>query len=126
MNGQSAGARRAAAALELLPLAGFEDELRRGAQVFRPRAPATDPLGGALKRIEQNPAHTQSRLLTRILTALTCQQGEFRLAEAASLDSDTLFMAIALMDAYAAGKPAREEWIRAVDAATAAQSGAEA
>lgn len=66
----------------------------------------------------------QSRLLTRILTALTFQRGEFRRAEVASLDSETLAMVITLMDAYASGRSAREEWVRAVGAAEAAQLGA--
>lgn len=124
MSEQTAGARRAAANVELLPIVGFEDELRRNVHFFRPRSPAGDPLAKALKQIEQNPAYSQSRLLTRILSALTYQEGEFRRAEASSLDSETLFMVIDLMNAYAAGTPAREEWIRAVDAARAAQGGA--
>ena len=74
-----------------------------------------------MKKIEKNPAFTQSRLLTRILAALTYQQGEFRRAEIASLDSETLAMVITLMDAHAAGTTTREEWICAVDLARAAQ-----
>jgi hypothetical protein len=105
----------------MLPMIAFQDVLRRSVQFFRPRVPAGDPLVQAVKIIEQNPAYTQSRLLTRILAALTYQEGEFRRAEAAALDSETLFMVINLMDAYAAGTPAREEWIRAVDTARAAQ-----
>ncbi|MBI4194127.1 MAG: hypothetical protein HY526_03500 [Betaproteobacteria bacterium] len=79
-----------------------------------------------MKKIEQNPAFTQSRLLTRILAALTYQQGEFRRAEIAALDGETLAMVITLMDAHAAGKSTRDEWIRAVDAANAALVGADA
>jgi hypothetical protein len=100
---------------------GFEGELRLSMHFFRPRAAAADPLARTLKQIEQNPACPQSRLLTRILAALTYQEGEFRRAEASSLDSEALFMVIDLMDAYAAGTPAREEWIRAVETAKAAQ-----
>ena len=100
---------------------GFQDELRRSVHFFRPRPASGDPLARTLKQIEQNPTYAQSRLLTRILAALTYQEGEFRRAEAASLDSEALFMVIDLMDAYAAGTPAREEWIRAVAAAKAAQ-----
>ena len=124
MSEQSAGARRAAAAVELMPIIGFQDVLRRSAQFFRPRVPAGDPLAETVKQIEQNPAYAQSRLLTRILAALTYQEGEFRRAEASSLDSETLFLVIKLMDACAAGAHAREEWIRAVDAARAAELGA--
>jgi hypothetical protein len=75
-----------------------------------------------VRRIEKNPAFTQSRLLTRILAALTYQQGEFRRAEIACLDSETLAMVITLMDAHAAGTTTREEWICAVDLARAAQA----
>jgi hypothetical protein len=124
MSEQSAGARRAAAAVELMPMIGFQDVLRRSAQFFRPRLPVGDPLAETVKQIEQNPAYAQSRLLTRILTALTYQEGEFRRAEASSLDSETLFLVIKLMDACAAGAHTREEWIRAVDAARAAELGA--
>ena len=99
------------------------EELRRVAH-FCPRLPAGDPLTAAVKKIEQNPAFAQSRLLARILTALTYQKGEFRRAEAAGLDLDTLSTVITLMDVCAAGTLAREEWIRAVDAANAAQLGA--
>jgi len=102
----------------------FQDELRRSAQFSSPRVAMGNPLAETLKQIEQNPAYSQSRLLTRILAALTYQEGEFRRAEAATLDSATLFLVIKLMDAYAAGAHARDEWIRAVDAAKAAQLGA--
>ena len=77
-----------------------------------------------MKEIEKNPAFTQSRLLTRVLAALTYQQGEFRRAEIASFDSKMLATVIALMDAHAAGTSTREEWICAVDLANAAQLGA--
>jgi hypothetical protein len=109
---------------ELLTPARFEEELRRIAR-YRPRLAIGDPLDAAVKKIEQNPAFTQSRLLTRILAALTYQQGEFRRAEIASLDSATLDMVITLMDAHAAGTTTREEWVCAVDLAQAAQLGAQ-
>jgi len=101
----------------------FQDELRRAAR-YCPRLPAGDPLAAAVKKIQQNPAFAQSRLLTRILTALTYQKGEFRRAEAAALDVDTLSIVITLMDICSAGTLAREEWTHAVDAANAAQLGA--
>ena len=91
---------------------------------YRPSAPIGDPLDAAVRRIEKNPAFTQSRLLTRILAALTYQQGEFRRAETAALDSETLAIVISLMDAHAAGTTTREEWICAVDLANAAELGA--
>ena len=124
MSEQSAGARRTAAAVELMPMSGFQDELRRSAQFFRQRAPAADPLAETVKQIQQNPAYAQSRLMTRILVALAYQEGEFRRAEAATLDSESLFLVLKLMDAYAAGAHSRDEWVRAVDAARAAELGA--
>jgi len=110
----------AAGMIELLSTARFEEELRRVAR-FRPRLPVGDALAAAVSRIEQNPAFTQSRLLTRILAALICQEGEFRRAEIAALDADTLAMVIALMDAHAAATSTREEWACALEKATAAQ-----
>jgi hypothetical protein len=108
---------------EMLSPARFEEELRRIGR-YRPRTPIGDPLDAAVKKIEKNPAFTQSRLLTRILAALTYQQGEFRRAEVAALDSETLDMVITLMDVHAAGTSTREEWVCAVDLAQAAQLGA--
>ncbi|MGH8642838.1 MAG: hypothetical protein ACRET6_14080 [Burkholderiales bacterium] len=80
-----------------------------------------DPLEAAVKRIERDPAFTQSRLLGRVLVALADQRGEFRRAEIAAFDSDTLGLVFALMDAHAAGTTTREEWRAAVDLADAAR-----
>jgi hypothetical protein len=110
-------------ATELLSAAGFQEELRRVARFFRPRLPVGDPLDATVRKIEQNPAFAQSRLLTRILAALTFQQGEFRRAEISSLDADTLAMVVTLLDVHAAGTSTREDWVRAADAAKAAQLG---
>ena len=114
--------RTAAGATELLSAARFQEELRRVAR-FRPKVPIGDPLAAAVRKIAQNPAFTQSRLLARILAALTGQKGEFRRAEVAAFDSDTLAMVIALMDAHAAGTSTREEWTGAVDEVQAALLG---
>jgi len=124
MSEQGGGSRPAVGATELLSVDRFQEELRRVAS-FRSRVPVGDPLDAAVKKIERNPAFTQSRLLTRILAALTYQQGEFRRAEIAALDSETLAMVITLMDVHAAGTSSREEWICAVDLARAAQLGAQ-
>lgn len=110
-------------ARDLLSPIQFQQEVRRVIR-FRSQAPCENPLAEAVRRIEQNPAYSQSRLLARILTALTYQQGEFRRAEIAALDAETLAMVITLMDAHAAGKSTPEEWIRAADAAKVAQVGA--
>ena len=117
---QNAGSMRAASQIEVLSITRFQEELRRASR-FCPRPPTADPLAAVLRKIEQNPAHTQSRLLTRILAALTFQQGEFRRAETATLDVDSLSIAVALMDAHAAGSSVHGDWVRTVDAARAAQ-----
>ena len=120
MSEASAGSRRAANGIELLSITQFQDELRRVGR-FTPRPPMPDALVAVVHKIEQNPAYAQSRLLTRILAALTYQEGNFRRAETAALDAGSLAIAITLMDDYAAGACAREDWIRAVDTARAAQ-----
>jgi hypothetical protein len=116
---ETAGSRRAANEVELLSIIQFQDELRRLSR-FTPRPPTPDALVAVVNKIEQNPAYAQSRLLSRILGALTYQVGDFRRAEAAGLDAGSLAMAVTLMDDYAAGTGAREDWVRAVDTARAA------
>ena len=123
MSGQDIQSQRAAGAVELLSVPRFMEELRRVARYGR-ALPVGDPLAAAVRRIENSPALAQSRLLTRILAALTYQQGEFRRAEVAALDSETLAMVITLMDAHVAGTSSREDWVRAVDATKAAELGA--
>lgn len=105
---------------ESLSIPRFLEELRRVPRYSRAQ-PIGDPLAVAVRRIENNPTFAQSRLLTRILAALTHQQGEFRRAEVAALDSETLAMVITLMDTRAAGTSTQEDWVRAVDAAKAAE-----
>jgi len=124
VSGQDIQSQRAAGAVELLSVSRFLEELRRVARYGR-ALPVGDPLAAAVRRIENSPALTQSRLLTRILAALTYQQGEFRRAEVAALDSETLAMVITLMDAHAAGTSSRDDWVRAVDATRAAELGAD-
>ena len=124
MSEQGGGSSSRPGATELLSAVRFQEELRRVARFFRSRLPVGDPLDAMVRKIEQNPAFTQSRLLTRILAALTYQQGEFRRAEISALDAETLAMVVTLMDVHAAGTSAREDWVRAADAAKAAQLGA--
>lgn len=107
---------------ELLSIPRFLDELRHVTR-FRSSPQIGDPLDAAVRRIENNPAFSQSRILTRLLAALTYERGEFRRAEVSAFDSETLTMAIALMDAHAAGTSTRDEWKCAVDRAIAAQDG---
>lgn len=111
----------AAASNELLSFARFGEELRRIRRLGCP-ALVGQPLDAAVTKIQKNPAFAQSRLLFRVLTALTYQRGEFRRAEIAAFDSETLAMVTALMDAHASGTPPRGDWISAVDAASAAES----
>jgi len=113
-----------AAPADRLSITGFLEELRRLAR-DRPAPRPGDPLDAAVKRIEKNPAFAQSRLLTRILAALVFQEGEFRRAETAALDSDTLALVVMLMDRHAAGTTTREEWVCAVELARAAELGAQ-
>ena len=123
MNEQGGASRSADGTTEFLSPARFEEEVRRVAR-FRPRVALGDALGAAVRKIEQNPAFTQSRLLTRILSALAYREGEFRRAEVSALDAVALDIVVALMDACAAGTSTREEWAGAVNAARAAELGA--
>lgn len=98
----------------------FQEELRRVARFDLPHA-GDNPLAEAVQKIKDNPAFSQSRLLGRILTALTYERGEFRRAEASALDSPTLRIVIALINANRAGTTLRDNWVNAVAAADAAQ-----
>ena len=120
MSEQGDETRPATVATELLSAARFQEELRRVTR-FRAHPPVGDALDATLRRIEQNPAYAQSRLLARVLAALTYETGEFRRAEIAAFDSETLAIVIGLLDAHAGGTSTREEWVRAADAALAAQ-----
>jgi hypothetical protein len=97
----------------------FEEELRHIARFDLQRS-VENPLAAAVQKIRDNPAFAQSRLLGRIVTALTYQSGEFRRAEASALDSETLGLVIALMNAHRSGKTPGDEWINAVTAVNAA------
>jgi hypothetical protein len=105
---------------DTLSAAEFNDELRHAARLDRPMV-VENPLGAALVQIEEHPTYTQSRLLARIMSALTYGVGQFRRAELSALDTKTRGLALALVDASSAGNTPREVWIEAVDAAGAAQ-----
>jgi hypothetical protein len=113
--------RSTTAASDTLSITRFQAELRRGVQASAPQAFA-NPLSDILQSIERNPAFPQSRLLTRLLSALISQVGEFRSAEVFAFDTKTRALVVALLDAFASGIPGREEWQRAIDSAIAAQS----
>ena len=108
---------------EILTAAQFQEELRRVARLDA-RSVAENPLAAAVLQIQTNPTFTQSRLLMRILDALTYARGEFRRAELAALDTATLRVVIALMDSLQAGTIARPKLEEAVTAAHRAQSAA--
>ena len=112
-------------ATELLSPAQYQDALRHVVR-FREQPAVADPLASAVRAIEQNPAFAQSRLLTRILVALTYEEGEFRRAEIGALDAETYAMVITLMDAFGSGTSPRSAWEQAVDSARAAEQGASA
>jgi hypothetical protein len=108
---------------ERLTAAQYQEALREAVR-FRPEAPVGDPLAVALKRIEENPAFSQSRLLTRLLVALTYDEGEFRRAEIAGLDATTYALSIGLMDAFGKASCPLADWQKAVETARAAELGA--
>jgi hypothetical protein len=113
------GSRSAFGANDVMSFLQFQEELRRVAR-FEVRPPVANPLAEAVRQIKENPAFTQSRLLSRLLTALTYERGDFRRAEASALDSATLGLVIALMNAAHAGTTARDDWVNAVSASDAA------
>jgi hypothetical protein len=108
----------AAREFDCLSLDQFESELRRFTQ-SRPVVPVAEPLDRVLKLIEPNPALSRSRLLVRILSALSGRNGEFRYAEVASLDSATISIVVQLMEARRSGGTAEKEWLRAAEKANA-------
>ena len=101
---------------DIMPLAQFEEELRRIAR-FDVSGPVENPLSAAVQKISDNPALGQARLLGRLLTALTYQCGDFRRADASAFDMATLRLAIGLMNAARAGTNTRAEWLGAIAAA---------
>jgi len=105
---------------ETLSVVEFQDELRHIARFDGPST-IDNPLSAAVAQIERNPAFTQSRLLTRILSALATGDGDFRRAELATLDTATRKIVIALMDAARAGTATPAQWGKAVDTAHAAE-----
>jgi hypothetical protein len=104
----------------MMPIQQFEGELRRVARLV-PKATVENPLAAIVQKIVQNPAYNESRLLTRLLTALTYQRGEFRFAEAAVFDTATLALIVGLLDTLSAGSVTDSQCRLAVEAADAAQ-----
>lgn len=104
-----------------MSVARFQQELRCGVQLPAPTASA-DALADVMQIIERNPALPQSRLLTRLLSALITQVGEFRSAEVFAFDTRTRAIVVALLDNFARGTPPRDQWQHAIDRAHAAQA----
>jgi hypothetical protein len=100
----------------------FQVELRRNAR-FESREPLRDALDVAVQNIRDNPAFAQSRLLGRVVRALTNGSGEFRRAEASAFDAPTLRLVVALMNAAVDGSHTRAEWLRAAAATESAANG---
>jgi len=98
---------------EVMSALEFQEALRHVAR-FDSRPPVENPLAVAVQRIRENPALSQSRLLSRMLTALTYERGEFRRAEISAFDSATLSIVIALINAARAGTTVRDDWVNAV------------
>jgi hypothetical protein len=98
----------------------FQVELRRIAR-FIPAIAMPDPLTAIVDTIVEHPAYTESRLLARLLAALTYQRGEFRLAEGAVFSSSTLALIIGLLDGLGRGNISEAQCRRAVEMADAAQ-----
>jgi hypothetical protein len=113
---------RAGARPDTLTAAQFNDELRRVARLDTPLA-VDNPLTAALVEIEARPFNLQSRVLARMLSALTYGAGDFRLAEISALDVPTRRIVLALSDASVAGTTPHDAWVKAVDAAQLAASG---
>lgn len=113
---------RAGARSDTLTAVEFNDELRH---VTRLDAHLTidDPLSAALVEIEAHPYNLQSRVLSRMLSALTYGAGDFRLAEISALDVPTRRIVLALSDACVSGTTPHDAWVRAVDAAQLAAHG---
>ena len=105
---------------ETLSADEFNRELRQSARLDRATV-VENPLGAALVQIEEHPTYLQSRILARLMSALTYGVGQFRRAELSALDAPTLTLALALADASTAGTTPHQVWIEAVDAAGAAQ-----
>ena len=96
---------------DVLALNEFAEELRRVARLERGAGP-DDLLPAAVNKVRQNPLFTQSRLLARLVDALSRESGEFRRAEASAFDGETLRL-IGLLNVGASGKTDRVDWQRA-------------
>jgi hypothetical protein len=74
-----------------------------------------DALAATVQNVTANPDFAQSRLLSRILRALTDGSGEFRRAEVSALDAPGLRLVVALLNAAVAGAHTRADWLHAAN-----------
>lgn len=120
MNDSAVITDNASSAVGRLSFEMFCSELRHVARFITAAAPA-NPLEAVLTAIRGNPALSQARLLTRMLAAYAGRQVSFRSAEVAAFDREHLGLVVALMNTHNAGTLSESEWLRAADAADAAQ-----
>jgi hypothetical protein len=119
MSNDSSTPRAATGTTDIITLEQFEEQVRHAAR-FDAGAPTENPLAAAVQKIRDNPALMPSRLLGRMLHALTYHAGEFRRADVSALDPAALRIMIALMNAARSNTNSRGDWISAVNDADAA------
>ena len=115
---QSAGDKRREQSRDVLPAAEFFVLLRQ-ARVLHKHTGTADPLQQTVDQISANPAFAQCRLLKRILVAIVAG-GDFRRAEATSLDASTHALVLALLDLREEGVRSPQAWNDAIAAVEAA------
>jgi len=115
---KSASAKGMNQSRDVLSAAEFFVVLRQAVS-FREQPEISDPLQHAVDQINANPAFAQAQLLRRILVALVTG-GEFRRAEATSLDASTHALVLALLELRRTGIRSRQDWNDAIAAAQAA------
>jgi hypothetical protein len=101
---------------DVMSLEEFQKELRRNAR-FQPDEPTRDILDTAVRSIADNPSFASSRLLRRVVRALSSGNGEFRRAEASAFDAPMLRLVVGLLNAARGDTHTRAEWLRAAAAA---------
>lgn len=118
MDAQSAGDKRRDQSRDVVSAAEFFVMLRQ-TLLLREHTGIADPLQQTVDQISANPAFAQSRLLKRILVALT-SGGDFRRAETTSLDASTHALVLALLDLRQEGARSQQDWSDAIVAVEAA------
>jgi len=99
-----------AAGIEMLHLDAFLDIIRHATRFMPESAAKTSPLDRAADKIERDPAFAQSRVLSRVLAALVEGGGQFRRADAAVFDAETLKLIVDLVRTKAVGTLPPAAW----------------